>query len=325
MRILPLLLAALAPAVFAPAQQPAPTPPPVLTMRDFERVRKDMRILEERELDRDFPRLKKGDPLGLTSPKGAVIKGAYQWTSSNYVLVVQANNREVRVPLVELPFLERMRTDTAIRVEQLEIQSAVKARCILEAGGLSIPTFQPADAEATGYLAACGDPGALNRIGKVFLRGGPASPPDPARASVYFSAAASLGNSDAQYALGRMYFSGAGLARDPAAGVRWLTAANDAGQQEAADFLGRANVPYPARQQAGEQHKEAMAALARQRKEMAAEYIKTWKARISKLTQPASGPGDAIKPDLDNPRNLYLILRDKDGEYYYRNGEKLYL
>ena len=133
-RLLPLLLSAIAPLCTAPAQQPAAsTEPPVLTMRDFERVRKDMRILEEREIERTYPRMKKGDLLEITTPKGTVIKGAYQWTSSNYVLVVQANSREVRVPLVELPFLERMRSDTGIRVEQLDVQSAIKARGIVEA------------------------------------------------------------------------------------------------------------------------------------------------------------------------------------------------
>ena len=300
------------------------TPPPVITMRDFDRVAKDQRRAVDAELDRTHPKFRKDDPLEITTPKGTVIKGAFQWASSNYVLVVQAGAREVRVPFSDLPFAERLRSDFALRGERAAITAAVNARTILQAGGMEIGTFETSDPDALAYLAACSDPAALARTGKNILKGTAKSPPDPARAVLYFEAAASLGNADAQYALGRLYHAGFPLERNPAAAARWLCAAAEAYQQEASEFLNRINMPSPARQKGLDLHKELSAELARQRKNMADDYLAQWKARMESLLQPGTPP-ESAQPDMDNPRNAYLIRRDDKGEYYFRAGEKLYL
>ncbi len=312
-------------ALCASAQQPAGgKPPPVITMRDFERVAKDQRRAVETDLDRLHPKFRKNDPFEITTPKGEVIKGSFQWASSNYVLVVQAGTREVRVPFSSLPFKERIRSDFELRNEQISITSTVNARTILEHGGLVVETFEATAPDALAYLAACADPAALARTGKQIMKGSARATPDPARAVLYFEAAASLGNADAQYALGRLHHGGFPLERDPALAARWLCAAAEAYQQEASEYLGRINVPAPVRQKALERHKELSAALAKQRKAMAEDYLKLWKARMAALIQPGT-PAESVTPDMDHPRNRYLVLRDEDGEYYYRAGEKLHL
>lgn len=322
-RSLALLLTLL--PVCAPSQQPGEsTPPPVITMRDFERVAKDQRRAIEAGLDRAHPKFRKDEAFEITTPKGAVIKGTFQWASSNYVLVVQAGSREVRVPFADLPFNARIRSDFELRNEQAALTAAVNARCILEAGGLSFETFDTTDPGALAYLAACADPAALTRTGKNIMKGSARAAPDPARAVLYFEAAASLGNADAQYALGRLHHAGFPMDRNPAVAARWLCAAAEAGQPEASEYLNRVNMPGPARQKGLEQHKELSAALARERKAMAEDYLKQWKARLARLIQPGAPP-ESAKPDMDNPRNRYLILRDEGGEYYYRAGEKLHL
>ena len=319
-----LLLLTLLP-LCAPAQQPgAATPPPVITMRDFERVAKDQRRAIDVELDRSHPKFHKDEAFEITTPKGTVVKGRFQWASSNYVLVVQAGAREVRVPFSDLPFTFRLRSDFEFRNEQAAITANVNARCILEAGGLAIETFETTDGDALAYLAACADPAALTRTGKQIMKGSTKAAPDPARAVLYFEAAASQGNADAQYALGRLYHAGFPLERNPAASARWLSAAAETYQQEASEFLNRINMPAQARQKGLELHKELSAALAKQRKTMAEAYLQQWKARLARLIQPGAPP-ESAKPDMDNPRNRYLILRDEGGEYYYRAGEKLHL
>ena len=156
------------------------------------------------------------------------------------------------------------------------------------------------------------------------MKGSTKVAPDPARAVLYFEAAASLGNADAQYALGRLHHAGFPLERNPAEAARWLCAATETYHQEASEYLGRINMSAPARQKGLELHKEMSAALAKQRKAMAEDYLKQWKARLARLIQPGAPP-ESAKPDMDNPRNRYLLLRDEGGEYYYRAGEKLHL
>lgn len=297
---------------------------PVITMRDFERVTKDLRREAEAAVDRSHPKYRKDEPFEIITPKGAVIKGGFQWASSNYVLVIQASTREVRVPFSDLPFDARMRSDFELRNEQARITATVNARCILEAGGLTFETFETTDPDALAYLAVCADPAALVRTGKQIMKGSTKGAPDPARAVLYFEAAASLGNADAQYALGRLYHSGFPLERNPAAAARWLNAAVQTYQQEASEFLNRINMSGAARQKGLDLHKELSAALVKQRKAMADDYINQWKARLAKLIQPGAPP-ESAKPDMDNPRNRYLLLRDEGGEYYYRAGEKLHL
>jgi hypothetical protein len=307
------------------AQQPGEDkPPPVITMRDFERVAKDQRRAVETDLDRLHPKFRKNDPFEVTTPKGEVIKGSFQWASSNYVLVVQAGTREVRVPFSNLPFTARMRSDFELRNEQISITATVGARVILEHGGLVFETFETTDPDALAYLAACADPAALARTGKQIMKGSAKVAPDPARAVLYFEAAASLGNVDAQYALGRLHHGGFPLERNPAEAARWLCAATETYHQEASEYLNRINMSGPARQKGLDLHKELSAALVRQRKAMADDYINQWKARLAKLIQPGAPP-ESAKPDMDNPRNRFLILRDEGGEYYYRAGEKLHL
>ena len=309
----------------AAAQQPGEDkPPPVITMRDFERVTKDQRRAVEADLDRAHPKFRKNDPFEIITPKGEVIKGTFQWASSNYVLVIQASAREVRVPFSSLPFNERIRSDFELRNEQSALTATVSARTILEHGGLVFDTFETTNPDALAYLAACADPAALARTGKQIMKGSAKAAPDPARAVLYFEAAASLGNADAQYALGRLHHTGFPLERNPAAAARWLCAATETYHQEASEYLNRINMPPQSRQKGLESHKELTAALAKQRKAMAEEYLQQWKTRLARLIQPGAPP-ESAKPDMDNPRNRYLVLRDEGGEYYYRAGEKLHL
>ena len=318
------LLLALLP-LCAPAQQPgAAKPAPVITMRDFERVAKDQRRAFEADLDRALPKFRKDEPFDITTPKGTVVKGTFQWASSNYVLVVQTGSREVRVPFSDLPFTARLRSDFELRHEQASITATVNARIILEAGGLAIETFDTTDPDALAYLAASADPAALTRMGKQIMKGSAKAPADPARAVLYFDAAASLGNADAQYALGRLHHTGFPLERNPAAAARWLCAATETYQPEASEYLNRISMPAPARQKGLEMHKELSAEQAKQRKAMAEAYLQQWKLRMAKLIQPGAPPESAL-PDMDNPRTRYLVLRDEGGEYYYRAGEKLHL
>ncbi len=79
-------------------------------------------------------------------------------------------------------------------------------------------------------------------LGQYYRDGIPNSPvkSDPGRARDMFSYAASyFGDPDAQFHLGRLYLSGAGVRRDPKQAVRWFALAANKGQYEAQATLGR--------------------------------------------------------------------------------------
>lgn len=78
-------------------------------------------------------------------------------------------------------------------------------------------------------------------LGRYYLDGIPDSSikPNPERAREMFTYAASyFADSDAQYQLGRLYFEGLGIPRDPRQAVRWLSLAANKGQYEAQALLG---------------------------------------------------------------------------------------
>lgn len=98
-----------------------------------------------------------------------------------------------------------------------------------------------ASAQNLGSVTARFVASAFVEVGRYYLTGIAHSDvkPDPVRAVEMFTRAATMGNADAQYNLGRMYLDGEGVAKAPIQGARWLYQAAIKGQYHAQAMFGR--------------------------------------------------------------------------------------
>jgi len=95
--------------------------------------------------------------------------------------------------------------------------------------------------EAPGTSQAVFVAKAFVALGSYYLAGIPNSDitPDAVRAhEMFYNAASTFADPDAQYRLGRMYLDGQGIAKDTKQAVRWLSLAAAKGQYEAQAVLG---------------------------------------------------------------------------------------
>jgi hypothetical protein len=242
---------------------------PKMVLDDWDWIERDLSLQIEKDLNASVPRYKDGDSIQFTLLGGVTEKGQYNWSSTNYVLIVTKNDVEKKIDFNKLSFDDRLRSDANIRSELINLQAALQTRRTLIENEVAIPGMvvaqkgrgapridyskKPEPLENFEELLYYADPRALHEMGNRFMSGEGVQK-DPTYAFLYYREAASSGNVFAMFNLGLLYFKGVGIAGNKTVALQLIsTAAND-GHSSAKEFLSKYKVSLSQKKKAQEEY-----------------------------------------------------------------------
>jgi hypothetical protein len=223
-----------------PAVEPVPPVVP-LAESDREWVRNEIYVREAERMDRDSPRVQKGDELRLQLLNGNELIGTFVFASSNSFTVVR-NQVESRQYFRELDIPDRLRLDPGFREAALKIAALAQTEALLPARKPAPSPRTPLDWEELLRTGTREEMHLFARrvLGSLATERVP-GPLDAGHAWLLLQASAPV-KPEALADLGQLYVRGVGVRRNGELSLNLLAAASRVGVQSASDFINKTKV-----------------------------------------------------------------------------------